>query len=346
MKILYLDFLCPKGHINLDINQINILSSIGDVIVVSKKGRYRELPFNVKNIENENIEIKKGKIKNRLSSLKIMLISAFESRKIEYDYILVSSYETIMFCLGRQFFKKNDKIILIHHFNTDELSNKTKAWFFKKYMNKVIHIVFSDFIKDYLIHKFDIDDNRIFVIPHHMNEIKDAGTLEKEFGCVGLSSSNDEEIIAEIVQNEKRKEVFKKNKFKLVLKSKNFKFDNGFLKVVNGFLEKNIFDYYINNAQSIYMPFPSTYKYRMSGTLIDALSNNKVVYGSNIPMMQYYSNKYPKICKIVNSSDDFIESMLKNIHRKHNNYEEYEKFKRDHSKGAIEEAFKKMFKSI
>ena len=46
-------------------------------------------------------------------------------------------------------------------------------------MNKVTHIVFAEFIKDYLINNFDINPKKIFVMPHHMNIIDENTTMKK-----------------------------------------------------------------------------------------------------------------------------------------------------------------------
>ncbi len=336
MKILYLDFLCPVGHLNLDINQIKRLSNIGDVYVISQKGRYTELPSNVRNIEKKSIEIKQGKFSNRMSSLKTMLISAIESRRIDHDYIIVSSFETIMFALGRYLFNKKDRIILFHHFNTDELSSRVKAFFFRTYMNKVTHIVFSEFIRDHLINKFGVNPRHVFVLPHHMNKISITKGNAKEYQCVGLSSSNDENIIESIIRKEEKENLLKQMKIKVVLKSKEFEYDNGYLKVVKGYLEKEVYSDFIDNAQSIYMPFPNRFQFRMSGTLIDALTNNKIVYGSDIPVMRQYSIKYPSICKVVNDENAFIETLLSNNDNNKKLEDEFDKFKEDHSEERIE----------
>src|SRR5690625_3622020 len=115
MKLLYLDFLYPKSHLRLDINNINRLSKIAKVYVVSPPGRYKNLPPSVELIENKSIIVKKGKILERLFSLKTMILSAKITRKIKPDYIFISSYETIVFAIGRIFFRKNNNFILFHH---------------------------------------------------------------------------------------------------------------------------------------------------------------------------------------------------------------------------------------
>jgi hypothetical protein len=169
-----------------------------------------------------------------------------------------------------------------------------------------------------------------------MNKISITKGNAKEYQCVGLSSSNDENIIESIIRKEEKENLLKQMKIKVVLKSKEFEYDNGYLKVVKGYLEKEVYSDFIDNAQSIYMPFPNRFQFRMSGTLIDALTNNKIVYGSDIPVMRQYSIKYPSICKVVNDENAFIETLLSNNDNNKKLEDEFDKFKEDHSEERIE----------
>jgi hypothetical protein len=345
LKILYVDFLYPKSHLRLDVKYINNLTNIATVFVLSPFGRYKNyLSKEVKLIENHSLQIKKGKIKSRFSSLKIMFLSALKAREINPDFIYVSSYETMIFAIGRLFFRKKDKVVLLHHFNIDELTNKIKRSLFKSYASKVEHIVFEDFIKDYLVGNFNVDSNRIHVLPHAITSSSD-NVGKNNYSCVGLSNSNDEDIISEIIKIEDEQDLLKKSGCKVILKSKLKEYDNGYLKVIKGFLENEIFEEYIKNSQSIYIPFPKTFRYRMSGTLVDAIANNKILYGSNILLIDKYSKKYSKICIKINNAEDFFKQVLNqdiNITNEQNN--EFKKFKKDHSNKNIEETFKNIFK--
>lgn len=55
---------------------------------------------------------------------------------------------------------------LFHHRNTAELSNKYKRKIFLSYANSVNHIVFTEFIKDYLVNELHVTASRVFVLPH------------------------------------------------------------------------------------------------------------------------------------------------------------------------------------
>jgi len=344
MKVLYLDFLYPEGHIRQNTTYIRCLSQIAKVYVLCPKGRYTRLPPEVEIIEKDSLAIKDGKILARLSSLKIMLLSAITARKLKPDYIFVSSYETMMFAIGRLFFRKKDRLFLLHHSNIDELENKVKRCFFKSYVKKPEHIVFEDFIRDYLINTYKLDACRVHVLPHQLNMNKQENSEDNIYSCVGLSNSNDEEIISKIIDIEKKQEIFLKSKCKVVLRSKLTEFDNGYLTVIKGFLNEDVYNHYINNSRCIYMPFPKSFRNRMSGTLVDALSNNKIVFGSNIPLMQHYASKYPSICKIVNSADDLFEHILsiKTI-VEDKQIDDFVQFKAAHSEDKIKDVLKNIF---
>lgn len=343
MKILYLDFLYPKSHIRQNTTYISLMSEIADVYVLTPKGRYNSLPAKVNVIENNFLKVRQGRFMNRLSTLKVMFLSAITVQRLKPDYIFVTSYDTMMFALGVLLFPEKHKIFLLHHFNIDELNNKVKFWFFKKYMREVNHIVFEDFIKEYLVEKCELEEKSIHVLPHQLNRNSTEG-YAKKYTCVGLSSSNDENIISEIIDIEKKEELLKRSGRKVILKSKYIEFDNGFLKVVKGYLDNDQYTKYINNSFCIYMPFPTTFRYRMSGTLVDALSNNKILIGNNIPIIQWYASKYSEVCKIVNSAEDFFKCILSlEMTVKDQQVKDFKRFQVDHSEEKIKAILKDIF---
>lgn len=338
-KIVYLDFVYPKSHLRLDVNQINCLSNIGDVYVLSPKGRYRNFPSNVHLTEKKSIIPKRGKFATRICSLWTMLISASFCHRLKPDYVFVSSYETIVFALGRVLFGGRYKIVLLHHMNIDELTSRVKRFFFKSYMNKVEHVVFLAPIKEYLVETFGIRAEQIHVLPHHNlrnSSVHSSVESKKKYTCVGLSNSNDEKMIEDIINLEKISGRFKENNCRVILKSKVIEFDDGYLKVIRGFLENDVFQEYLSNTQCVYIPFSPTYRYRMSGTLIDAFSNDKIVCGSDILCIEEYSKRYPSICDIITDAGQFCEfvSSMK-VTLGANQKKSFEDFKRDHSTEKI-----------
>ncbi len=349
MKILYLDFMYYTGHIRSNKNFIKALSRFSTVYALTQTNYFDEYDSeladikSVKLIKKDNLYLSKGQLLNRISSIKIMLVSAIQAKKIKPDYIFVASFDTIAFKFGRFLFGKTENMYLLHTINIDELSNNIKKKIFNMYKNKVKHIVFEQYMKEHLIANIGIDPGRVFVIPHPLNDNTQTKTKEIEYKCVGLSNSNNEEFIANIIKHEQKEQIFKKNSKRVVLKSKEKEFDNGYLKVIKGFLDKNIYDEYINNAECILIPFPENFTYRMSGTLIDAFSNNKIVLGNNIPIINEYARRYPNICKIFENEAEMINKIcfMKSEENLENKFNE---FKNKHSIEELEKSFKYMFK--
>lgn len=342
MDVLFLDFLYPRGHIRMNTEIINCLATISKVSVLCPKEWYSSVNAEVEMLEIKKGTLGKGKLLNRLKILKVMKHSAALARKRKFDYVFISSYETVVFAIGRLLFRKNEKLFLLHNNNIDELHNPIKRFFFKRYMKKVEHVVLEEFIGDYLVEAFDLDRDMVHTLPYPLYENKLKESEHNIYSCVGLSNSNDSNIIDEIIDIEKQQELFKKENCKVVLKSKSMEFDNGYLTVVKGYLETDRYYEYINRAKCLLLPFPASFRYRMSGSLMDALSNNKIVFGIDIPLIRFYAEKYPSVCKTVYNVADIFDYVC-NMNPESTS-EDLGRFKNDHSSTVIAETLHDMFR--
>jgi hypothetical protein len=339
-KVLFIDILCPMGHKKINEKYIQLFSPAADLTVVAHPDYYSELPPNVKIITKNKLNMREGKLLARIDGFRNMRICSKIANSIKPEYIFFSSYETIASLFIGLFFNAK-KAFLLSHNNIDETTNRVKRFIYNLYARKVNHIVFEEFIKNYLIETFKISSKKIHVLPHptYENNINiDSTTKTYRYKCVGISNSNNDVIVKKIIDIETEKNVFKKSNCKIILKSKIYEFDNGYLKVFKGFISSNEYSEYMSNAKFIYMPFPDTFNYRVSGTLIDAISQNKSVISHNIGLIKHYEKKYPNICITINNVDEFVECVLSDEIRL--NAESYEKFKFDHSDIKIVEIFK------
>ncbi|TPV41406.1 glycosyltransferase family 4 protein [Bacillus dicomae] len=311
MNILILDYLSPKNHVALYNNMIQYLTHVGHVKVVAKDNYYLDYKKDWKGVELEEIHIKNAG--NNMVTRKLQsLTSMIKTRKIvknNKDCLkVVLTFDTIAFALGWSWIKSNN-IFILHHKNIDELNSKVKKFVFKTYMNKVNHIVFEEFFKEYLINEIGIEEKRVHVIPH---PIFSPGASDKDdfrYDCIGLSNSNDEEFIKKIIEEEVKTNYLKNSNLNVVLRSKKYRFDNGNLKVISGYLSKEEYDNYTQKCKSVFVPLPSTFKYRVSGVIYDALSNYKVVIANNVPIVKHYEEKYPDLCIGVNDVRGFFEKL-------------------------------------
>lgn len=337
MHVLFLDFIYPIEHRQFNQNMVKAISQFSNVTILSPKdyfgSSFNEFS-NINIIEDEKMTIRKGKFLFRLSSLKFIQKSSKLARKIKPNIVFVSCFETLSFSLARFFFRSLKNVYVVHHNNTDELSNKIKRIFFKSYMNSVNHIVSEDFIKDYLINTINVNPENIHVVPHPISKFRhiNKNTIQEEkITCLGISNSNDESFIEKIINLEKQSNIFAKYDLKLVLRSRLKEFDNGNLKVIRGYLDKKDYDNYYNSCESVLVPLNKSFRYRMSGTLLDAISNGKVVLGSNVELINHYSRRYPSICKKYDSPEELIKT-LKSLPSESKNIEfEISMFKERHS---------------
>lgn len=346
MKILYVNFLHNMwGHKRLDESLIEYLATFAQVTVISPTDWYENIPSNVRMIYFEPTSIFKNNhgIEYHYLSLKMMRFAAKLDQKEHFDYIFAASFNTYVVALGLHFFRNKKRIYIMHHHNTDSLDRKKLNFFFKSYVNKVKHIVFEEFIANYLIEKYKLSNNNVLVLPHPLYYNR-CENVSKEFSCVGISNHNDEELISNIISIEKESGILKKNNCSVILKSESQTFDDGYLKVITGYLETDKYNYYINGAFSLFIPFPKSYVYRMSGTLMDALSNNIILIGSDIPLVNVYASKYPHLCCVIKNVDEFFNRILSI--KKYNSIavqEEFEEFTMEHSRQRIVDKLKNEF---
>jgi hypothetical protein len=350
MKILFLDFCYFRGHKKLNIQLLEILDRHYEVEVIAKKKYYsEEVKKSLSNTIFKEFEVYEEPLNSplfaRIRIFHTMLKNFFMIRNINYDKIVIAGFENItLFLLGSLFFTRTETFI-IHHQNTDELNNSVKLNLFKKNMNKIKHIVLEEFIRNFLTSEVGVKKSNAFYISHPLSNYDT--TLEKIKSnsnkklLVGLSNSNDEELIKELISSEKYKNMLRDKEINIVLKSKKYEFKSENIRVFNKFLERDEYDNYIRNADYFLMLFPATFKYRMSGTLIDSLSNGTKVIGTSIPCIKAFSERYPSICKAASSFDEIL-TIASETEITDKVSSEFKQFKQEHSFNSILNQFKEI----
>lgn len=318
MKILLVEFSPAKGHKQLFENICTMLSKNNVVEVMLPKGEEYScagadvsyLPYEIMNIQAKP-RIYRSLV-TILDSIKRMRIVAKVDKKNQYDCIISITYNEVAFGLGRFYFRDVEKIFLMHHNNLDSIANsKIKKMVFSTYVNKVRHIVQCRFISENMKKQYNIVPAKLLVWPHPLNSITEELSeiyLGNEIDCVGISNSNDENIINEIIQIEDTTQVIKGSNLHIVLRSKEREYDNGYLKVIRGFLSKKEYDAYIARGKIIFLPFPLKFYNRMSGTVIDAFSNYKTVIATPFELIKVCKKIYPQITRYY-SLETFVDEV-------------------------------------
>ena len=156
-----------------------------------------------------------------------------------------------------------------------------------------------------LIKEIGVPTHRVFVVPHPVKRIVSLQT-EQKYDCIGLCNSNDESFIQEAIG---REQVFRQEGLRILLRSKKVEKKDGYVEVIKGFLEKDKYDELIAAGKTVFVPLPESYIYRLSGSIYDALSRNKLVYTTSKYYAKEYERRYPGTCKYVDSVEQLIESL-------------------------------------
>ncbi len=313
MKVLVCEHLTEEGHVNLFINVCKFLSNKGyDVVAVIPSNFSKSMSFcevkrmNFKYYSDEYPQ--SSGLHKVIYSLRVQSFINKLYRRDNYIATFVITYDEISLAIGKCFGYIKEPFFIIQNSNPDAISfSKYRRIAFDLIKDKVYSVTLGGFVKDFLVSSFHVDPSRVLVLPHPMY-VTDKNSI-LDIDCVGISNSNDETIIERIIENEKKYGLIKQNNLKVLLKSKKHIFDNGNLTIITGFIDSSIYDDYISRAKCIFLPFSSSFQYRISGTLIDALSNNKCIIGTDIPVISQSSKCYPGVIRLYNEST-FISDIV------------------------------------
>lgn len=342
MKIIYSDLLFPMGHKNFNTENVKALSKISEVLVLLNE---TYIDMNIPGVNyrtNPAFEKQYGKINIFTNSLKVMHIISKIAKEENVDAVIVSTYDIRIFAIGKSMFKNNSNFYLFSHSNVDLLKNSMYRSLFNTFKNKYNHIVFEDYIAEALANEYKVNKELLHVISHCSYESNKQLRSNDVFDCIALSYSNDENIINKIIEIEKEEKILMRSKKRMLIKSKIRTYDNGYLQVINTRLSDEEYNQLFNSAKIVCLPFSDKYRYRVSGNMIDALSNFKKVLATNFEFATYYKSKYPSIIEIVDEPRSLVEYVS---HMNHlvllTNESDFELFQREHSFEKVISCYKR-----
>lgn len=324
---------------------IRPLSRITDLTVLSQENWYEDIPQNVKLTEySVKLRFNEPRINNLARSVCHLFKAWHRDKQGRFDYLFFTSYHTIVMALAKILFgKRAGRIYILHHNNIDSfLNSKIKSILFSTYAKTVRHVVYEEFIGNGLMKYYKVPQKNIHILPHPMGAVNDAGG--KKYDYVGISSSNDEEWIEKMIEEEEKTERLKREGVRVVLRSSKYQYDDGALKVFSGWLSLEEYYDYATGGKCMLLPFPTDFRYRMSASLCDALTNNIRVIGSRIPLFQRYETRYPHVCKTGIEMENLIRLKQEWLDSEADLAgEEFESFKKAHSEDAIRRCLAEMF---
>ncbi len=336
-RFLYVNVCEPnayRGHKMIDMEIAEVLSLIGKVdLIAPEKDWYPEVEsdirvFNYYPEKDVSTWIRKlcektdRGIVHRLDPYQHIcnyhILKFIEELDQNYHYtaIIAGHLDVMAFIFKRSRKRLGKKIFVIEH-TPDAYSNRVIRPLFDIMKNQVSHIVMEKAGIPVYKKYYRIKPERISYVPHPCNKISIV-PQKKIYNIIGISNSNAENEIDKIIALEEAEGFFEKNRLKALFRTSGEEFDNGWLKVVRGWLGFSFEEYYsyILNADVLVAPFDLQFGARSSGTIMDGLSNRVPVVGSRFSTMLQYSREYPYVCKVYGNLSEMCSLVVDYHNRK------------------------------
>lgn len=302
MKILYIDPICPQGHINFNNIHINALLRLSDnVDLVFEEGYYNQL-----NVNNCRLIYQYPKLKNHNNGISNR-IKIYRNLKTilknvpfsEYDKILFSSFDEISFT----FFNLPSNVCLINHTNVSGVySSKIKRCLYKRLSNKHQQIVLDSLSKKYLI---DIGINNVKCVNHGLPpKIKVSNDWrlthfvgESVYNHIIFSpsrGSNDYDFLNQLIEDKGFVSLLKSTNSLLIMHDDekldiSHKYNPNIL-LIKKRLSQTDYENLFLQSSLILITYPDSFRYRSSGVFMEALANNKDLIVPEIPSFSLYKS--------------------------------------------------------
>lgn len=346
MKLVIAQMMFPKGHRLLDEKFVKLITKFAEVIIIDD-GKYfdlNKLPkekitrFVIHPFFSPRIEV----VKKFLHFINILQILFIITKLHLNDVVFLSIHPSIYTWIG--WMSKSLNITLIHHYDIDRtLSNTKSIRLFNKCANKVKHIVLAGFIKEGLLKHTTVKSENIFVVDQpFIHDFDLTGVLQGHNNnvIIAMGSNNDTQIVEQIIRYDKENpDINLKNK--IILRHNRIKYIGHNVEVLNGYLDREAFDNYLQNYKACIVIYSESYKYRYSGIIDDALVHGMIVISNNILVGRYYNKKYPSNCYLFNKIDELFRLANQEIPRV--NEKELLEFANSHSDMNVLNQLKTVF---
>lgn len=320
-KILFIDPLSPKGHLNFNSIYIKYLYEHCHNIDFAFKVDY-DKHFKLKTnaviyqIPKKFYEKTNNKILSRFYLLRIFRYIKENCNLDQYDFVLMSSFEEISLYMASY----TTPVFLVHHNNFRSIDNPFKLYFYKKVANKNCNIVFEHYMKKMLD---SLGVERTFVVRHGLQKpidekILDNNNLRIKFKNINKydhvifspsASSADNDFITKLLSNNDFISCLESNNILLILKGDfKIKHQHRNISIIKRYLTDIEYNYLFLRSSAILISYPLSHIYRVSAVLFECISNNKLCLVSKIDSLLVYK-EYFKYDPYFGSKEELIKKI-------------------------------------
>jgi len=302
-RVLYIEPFSSEGHLNFNRIYISKLLELNIKLDLVLKESYIQkigVPLNLLKLKIPKYLFitNKGSFVNRIYFFKIL---SFIKKNIDlsvYDFVIMAGYEEISL-----FFSNiKQKLILINHSNISGLNSYVKRYFFKRISKNNHHIVFEEYMKEYLN---EIGVKNAFVIAHGLPNpfrmtseqidenvktiLKD--NFYKKFQKIIFSPSSgsvDRQFMEQIVRNHNFINFLENQNILLIIKGDFSYLETKNIKIVRDYLSEIQYRSLILLSNAILIKYPDSHMYRVSAVFFECIANDKLCFLSDIKALKCY----------------------------------------------------------
>lgn len=297
MKVLYIDPFSSSSHANFNRMHIEAIRKVAeDIHFVFKENYWKEIGVQTSEvcyaIPSSYFGINKGGFINRFYMCRVLWKIRQNVPLRQYDKIIFAAYEEISLFFALY----TVPLYLINHNNISSLNNRVKRFFFKSISKRNTHIVLEPYIKDYLkslgIQKVEVVRHGL-IPPYSSSSFQITTTLlHKRFLFSPSMQSVDIEFMEKMINNESFIKYLETHNLFLVLRSKTLHSSSPNIVVFSHYMPKEEYIAYFLGAEAILLFYPKSFRYRVSGVLLEAISCGKNVLMSDIEAFRQYESLF------------------------------------------------------
>ena len=316
MKLLLIDYISFLGHRNFNKIHIEALQSIGhELTLLGKKGQFDNITINenMKVLEMPKRYFRKypyPAVSFRLQGIGALLWVKTHTRLKEYDAIIILTYDILSLFV----FRTSVPVYLIDHNNVSQLWSKLKLSLTRCLPANYMHIALNRDMEKRLQEL--LPRKHVFHIPHglcppstDMKKPSFVSENERYLFCP-VNRNYDASFIKFVFESPLLGTYLRDNNLKLYIKDQLGLKCNEVIEIVPQNMEIKQYNYMLQHAMAVLLPYGKDFKYRCSGIFFECVSRNTPVITTRLDSMAEYENEvemkmFSTVQELISSIDSF-----------------------------------------
>lgn len=324
MKILVIDYISFEAHQNFNKIHLEAFLRMGHSLhLVGNKGQFDNID------KSDRIEISTipycfsraypfPQVTTRLKFIICLWWLQFRYHLKDYDLIVFPTYEP----LSIHAFRTKYPVVLITH-DGHYLDNKVKLRALKSTPRHYLHICLNRGMESHV--RSLLPRRKVMYVPHGICPPSLALSMPSNinegdlFLFCPVNAKYKREFVEGILNNPVLKSYLEANKIKLYVKKQLVTTcTNGSVVTIENNISKPEYDYMIQNALAVILPYDKEYMFRCSGIMFECVSRNTPVLTTRLAAMKEYEDMinlfmFDDVYSLISEVDFIRHSTLKKV---------------------------------